>query len=63
MNSEIEKELTTLESERNMSKMALKGHQNRLAEQLRGEMGADINRIVKRKKSFWDKLDNFLRML
>jgi hypothetical protein len=61
--SEIDRELMTLESERKMSELALKGQQNKIAEQLRGEMGKDINRTVKKKLSIWDKIDNFLRML
>ena len=60
---EIDRELTTLESERKMAELALKGHQRRLAEQLRGEMGDDINKIVKKKMTFWDRVDKFLRML
>ena len=61
--SEIDRELMTLERERKMSALALKGQQNKIAEQLRGEMGKDINRTVKKKLSIWDKIDNFLRML
>ena len=58
-----QREITTLESERKMSELALKAHQNSLAAQLRGSMGADINRTVNKKKTFWDKVDKFLRML
>ena len=61
--SEIDRELMTLESERKMSALALKGQQNKIAEQLRGEMGKDINRTVKKKLSIWDRIYNFLRML
>ena len=46
-----------------MSELALKAHQNALAAQLRGSMGRDIDKTVKKKKSFWDKFDNFLKML
>jgi hypothetical protein len=60
---EIQREITTLESEKKMSELALKAHQNSLAEQLRGSMGADINRTVNKKRTFWDKIDNFLKMI
>ena len=63
-NAAIQRETTTLESEKKMSELALKAHQRALAEQLRGSMGEDINKTVKkRKQTFWDKIDKFLRML
>jgi hypothetical protein len=63
-NAAIQREATTLESEKKMSKLALKAHQRALAEQLRGSMGEDINKTVKKNKlTFWDKVDNFLKML
>ena len=62
-NVAVQREITTLESEKKMSELALKAHQNSLAAQLRGSMGADINRTVKKKKTFWDKVDNLLKMI
>lgn len=64
-NITLNREITTLESEKRMSELALKAHQNKLAEQLRGSMGKDINKTVS--KSFMNKIrtgiDNFLKML
>lgn len=61
--SEIDRELTTLESERKMSALALKAHQKQMADKLRGEMGKDINKNVS--MSFWKRVvrgfDNFLK--
>ena len=62
-NLAVQREITTLESEKKMSELALKAHQNSLAAQLRVSMGADINRTVKKKKTFWDKVDNLLKMI
>ena len=63
-NVALEREATTLESEKKMSELALKAHQRALAAQLRGSMGEDINKTVKKKKmTFWDKVDKFLKML
>jgi hypothetical protein len=64
-NVALEREATTLESEKKMSELALKAHQRALAAQLRGSMGEDINKTVKEKKklTFWDKVDKFLKML
>lgn len=62
-NIALEREATTLESEKKMSELALKAHQRSLAAQLKGSMGADINKTVKKKVTFWDKIDKFLRML
>ena len=59
----LDREATTLESEKKMSELALKAHQRSLAAQLKGSMGQDINRTVRRKKTFWDKIDNFLKMI
>ena len=57
-------ELTTLESERKMSALALKGHQRKLADQLRGEMGRDIRKHTE--PSFidrvWRSIDKFLSL-
>ena len=65
-NVALDREITTLESEKKMSELALKAHQNSLAEQLRGSMGRDINKTVnkeKKKETFWDKIDKFLKAL
>ena len=62
-NAAIQRETTTLESEKKMSELALKAHQRALAAQLRGSMGEDINKTVRKKKTFWDKIDKFLKML
>ena len=62
-NTALEREATTLESEKKMSELALKAHQRSLAAQLKGSMGQDINRTVNRKETFWDKIDKFLRMI
>jgi hypothetical protein len=62
-NIALDREATTLESEKKMSELALKAHQRSLAAQLKGSMGQDINRTVRRKKTFWDKIDNFLKMI
>ena len=62
-NVALQRETTTLESEKKMSELALKAHQMALAEKLRGSMGEDINKTVKKKKTFWDKIDKFLKML
>ena len=62
-NAAVQREITSLDSERKMSELALKAHQNSLAAQLRGSMGKDINRTVKKKETIWNKIDKFLRML
>ena len=61
----LDREITTLESEKKMSELALKAHQKSLAAQLKGSMGKDINRTIKmeKKETFWDKIDKFLKML
>jgi hypothetical protein len=61
----LDREITTLESEKKMSELALKAHQKSLAAQLKGSMGKDINRTIKKEKkeTFWDKIDKFLKML
>ena len=62
-NTAVQREMTSLDSERKMSELALKAHQNSLAAQLRGSMGRDINRTVKKKETIWNKIDKFLRMI
>ena len=62
-NAAVQREMTSLDSERKMSELTLKAHQNALAAQLKGSMGKDINRTVKKKETIWNKIDKFLRML
>ena len=68
--NEYDREVTTLESEKRMDALALKGLQHNIAEQLKGSMGKDMNDVLTGKKkvklTFWAKLkysiDNFLKM-
>ena len=68
--NEIDRELTTLRSEKRMDTLALKGHQWNIAEQLKGSMGKDMNEVLTGKKkvelTFWAKLrykiNNFLSL-
>lgn len=57
---ELNRELTTLKSEQNLSATALKGHQTQIADMLNGAMGQDIRDVLSGKKkvklSFWQKL-------
>ena len=63
-------ELTSLESERKMSEVAIKAHQTSLSEALNGSMGQDMMDVLSGKKvvklSFFQKLNykinNFLNM-
>lgn len=67
--NEIDRELTTLRSEKRMDTLALKGHQWNIAEQLKGSMGKDMNEVLSGKKkvelTFWTKvkysINNFLK--
>ena len=61
-NAAVDREITTLESERKMSELALKAHQNSLAAQLRGSMGKDINRTVKKKETIWILVLYFIKL-
>lgn len=68
--SNLSRELTTLNSEKKLSEMAIKGQQNELAIKLRGSMGREIREALEPKKErvgFWKKVkysfDNFLRMI
>lgn len=62
MDRQLQREITSLESERKMGELALKGHQNMIAEQLRGSMGQDMNDVLSGKKvvklSFWQRMKN-----
>lgn len=67
--NELDRELTTYESEKRMDELALKGHQWNIAEQLKGSMGKDMDDVLSGKKkvefTFWTKLkfkiNNFLQ--
>lgn len=60
MDSSIERELRSLEGERKMSEVAIRGYQHNIAEQLRSSMGEDIKEVLngnkKVKLSFWQKI-------
>lgn len=62
MNKELSREITTLESEKRMDELALKGHQYSIAEQLNGAMGKDITEVLsgnkKVKFSLWRRIKN-----
>lgn len=68
--SEIDRELTSLKSEKRMSEMAIKGYQNELAKRLNGSMGNDMMDVLSGKKfvkltkwqKFRYKFDNFLKI-
>ena len=68
--NEIDRELTTLKSEKRMDILALKGHQWNIAEQLNGSMGKDMTDVLSGKKkvelTFWTKvkykINNFLKI-
>lgn len=59
---EITRELTSLEGEKRMDKLALKGHQSSIAEQLNGAMGKDMTEVLNGKKkvkfSLWRRIKN-----
>lgn len=68
--SEIDREFTSLKSEKRMSEMAIRGYQNEIANKLNGSMGDDMMDVLSGKKSVkltkWQKLrykiDNFLNL-
>jgi hypothetical protein len=68
--NELDRELTSLKSEKRMSEMAVKGYQNEMAEKLKGAMGNDMMDVLSGKKfvklTKWQKLrykiDNFLNL-
>ena len=70
MEKGLQREIQTLNSERKMDELALKGHQWNIAEQLKGSMGQDMNDVLSGKKkvelTFWTKLkysiNNFLSL-
>lgn len=68
--SEIDRELTSLKSEKRMSEMAIRGYQSEIANKLNGAMGDDMMDVLSGKKyvklTKWQKLrykiDNFLNL-
>ncbi len=68
--SELDREFTSLKSEKRMSEMAIKGYHNEIAEKLNGAMGNDMVDVLAGKKfvklTMWQKLkykvDNFLSL-
>lgn len=68
MNKEMSRELQSLDSERRMDKLALKGHQWTIAQQLNSSMGQDMKYVLEGKKqvkfSLWRRIKNsFDRLL
>lgn len=68
MNKEMSREIQSLESEKRMDKLALKGHQWTIAQRLNGSMGQDMKDVLEGKKqikfSFWRRIKNrFDRLL
>ena len=68
--NEYDREVITYNSEKKMDALALKSHQLKLSQQLKGSLGKDMNDILSGKKkvefTFWVKLkhsfNNFLKM-
>jgi len=62
MGSELNREITSLESEKRMDRLALQAHQNNLAIMLNGSMGKDMEDVLSGKKivkfSFWRRIKN-----
>ena len=66
----LNREITTFESEKKMSSLAIRGYQNTISEQLRGSMGKDMNDVLSGKKkiklTLWQKISfkikRFLKM-
>lgn len=67
MNKEMERELQTLESEKRMDRVALKGHQWSISQQLNGSMGKDmidvLNGRKKVKMPLFERIKNKIRGL
>ena len=70
MGSELNREMSLLESERKMSEMALKGHQAEMARKLNGALGKDMLDAFEkknRKPTLWrrlvNKFDRFLVLM
>lgn len=62
MNKEMNRELQSLDSERRMDKLALKGYQWTIAQQLNSSMGQDMKDVLEGKKqvkfSLWRRIKN-----
>ena len=58
MNKEMNRELQSLDSERRMDKLALKGHQWTIAQQLNSSMGQDMKDVLEGKFSLWRRIKN-----
>ena len=60
MDNELQRELTTLESEKRMGEAAIKGQQWQLVQDLNGVMGKDMMDVLSGKKkvelTFWRKV-------
>jgi hypothetical protein len=68
MDKEMSREIQTLESEKRMDKLALKGHQWTIAQKLNSSMGQDMKDVLEGKKqvkfSLWRRIKNgFDRLL
>ena len=62
MNKAMQREIQSLDSERRMDELALKGHQWTIAEQLKGSLGEDMRAVLNGEKqvkfSFWRRIKN-----
>lgn len=62
MEREIQREIQTMNSEKRMDELALKGYQNKMAEQLNGYLGQDMLDVLEGKKkvklSLWKRIKN-----
>ena len=60
MDKAMSREIQTLESERRMDKLALKGHQWTIAQRLNSSMGQDMKDVLEGKKqiklSLWTRI-------
>ena len=67
MNKEMERELQTLESEKRMDRVALKGHQWSISQQLNGSMGKDMIDVLNGRKKvimpLFERIKNKIRGL
>ena len=67
MNNEMQREIQTLNSEKRMDELALKGHQWTIAQQLNGSMGKDMKDVLDGKKtvklSFLKKIKHKINLM
>lgn len=67
MDKSIQREIQTLNSEKRMDELALKGHQWTIAQQLNGSMGQDIKDVLEGKKtvklSFLKKIKHKINLM